>query len=146
MPRDVDKAVCYVIHDVHLLVFTHDTVALTVAGVQVPAGTIESGETPEEAALRELHEETGRSGQVVRSLGVERYDVRPARDEVAVRHFFRMSMEDADVTERWHAGESDPASGERAQAWTCWWLPLADAHVLAAGLGAKIGTAVSERR
>lgn len=141
MPREVDKVVCYLIHDGHLLVFTHDTVPLTAAGVQVPAGTIEPGETPEAAALRELREETGRSGRIVRSLGVERYDVRPARDEVAVRHFFRMSVEDADVTERWHAGESDPASGERPTTWTCWWLPLADAHVLAAGLGAKIGAA-----
>lgn len=35
-------------------VFTNDTI-----GVEVPAGYIDPGETPEEAALRELREETG---------------------------------------------------------------------------------------
>ena len=37
-----------------------------------PSGFIEVGETPEEACLRELKEETGVSGQVVRLLGVSR--------------------------------------------------------------------------
>lgn len=35
-------------------VFTNETI-----GIEVPAGYIDSGETPEEAALRELREETG---------------------------------------------------------------------------------------
>lgn len=35
-------------------VFTNDTI-----GIEVPAGYIDPGETPEEAALRELREETG---------------------------------------------------------------------------------------
>ena len=37
-----------------------------------PSGFIEVGETPEEACLRELKEETGVSGQVVRLVGVSR--------------------------------------------------------------------------
>lgn len=37
-----------------LLIFAHPT-----AGVQVPAGTVEEGETFEDAALREVYEETG---------------------------------------------------------------------------------------
>ncbi len=37
-----------------LLVFAHPT-----AGIQVPAGTVEEGETFEDAVLREAHEETG---------------------------------------------------------------------------------------
>ena len=37
----------------HLLVFRHPT-----AGIQVPAGTIEPGEAPEDTVLRELLEET----------------------------------------------------------------------------------------
>ncbi|WP_144712696.1 NUDIX domain-containing protein [Curtobacterium pusillum] len=145
MPLEVDKVVCYVIHDGHILVFTHDTVALTRTGVRVPAGTIECGETPERAAERELFEETGRSGSVVRSLGTERYDVRPARDEIAVRHFFLMSLQQADVTERWRAGERSRADGGEEVSWTCWWMPLRDAHVLAAGLGARLGWAAADR-
>lgn len=146
MPLEVDKVVCYVIHDEHLLVFTHDTVPLTTAGVQVPAGSIEPGEPPERAAERELLEETGRPGRVVRSLGVERYDVRPTRDEVAVRHCFLMSVPQADVAERWSAGEHSRSDGGEAVSWTCWWIPLQDAHVLAAGLGGRLGAAVTAVR
>jgi len=39
-----------------------------------PSGFIEVGETPEEACLRELKEETGVSGQVLRLVGVRRVD------------------------------------------------------------------------
>lgn len=143
MPLHVQKVVCYVIHDEHLLVFTHDTIPLIRAGVQVPAGTIESGEAPERAAERELFEETGRVGRVVRSLGEQRYDVRPTRDEIAVRHFVLMSTEHADVTEQWGAGERFRSGGGDELSWTCWWMPLRDAHVLAAGLGAKVGVAAA---
>ena len=39
-----------------------------------PSGFIEVGETPEEASLRELKEETGISGQVVRLVGAFRIE------------------------------------------------------------------------
>ena len=39
-----------------------------------PSGFIESGETPEEACLRELKEETGISGRIVKLVGVSRLD------------------------------------------------------------------------
>ncbi|MFZ7089344.1 NUDIX domain-containing protein [Curtobacterium sp. RRHDQ10] len=146
MPLEVDKVVCYVVHDGHLLVFTHDEIPLTRTGVQVPAGTVELGETPADAAERELVEETGRPGRVVRSLGVERYDLRPTRDEIAVRSFFVLSMEQADVSERWRAGEQSPSAGGEVVSWTCWWMPLEDSHVLAAGLGARIGAATAAAR
>jgi ADP-ribose pyrophosphatase YjhB (NUDIX family) len=37
-----------------------------------PAGFIEIGETPEEACLRELKEETGMSGEIIRLIGATR--------------------------------------------------------------------------
>jgi 8-oxo-dGTP pyrophosphatase MutT (NUDIX family) len=37
------------------------------AGIQIPAGTVEAGETPEAAAQREAREETGREGFTLRA-------------------------------------------------------------------------------
>jgi 8-oxo-dGTP pyrophosphatase MutT (NUDIX family) len=44
------------------LVFRHDNPA---AGIQVPAGTVEPGESPREAVLREVAEEAGLTGLIV---------------------------------------------------------------------------------
>src|SRR5690625_6103723 len=56
-PRVVRKVVGYVVREDKLLVFTHDDIPLEVTGVQVPAGTIEIDEAPEDAVLREVLEE-----------------------------------------------------------------------------------------
>lgn len=137
----VEKAVCYVIAEGHLLVFTHDDVDILVTGVQVPAGTVQKDETPAHAAARELFEETGLRGTVSRSLGTELYDLSPARDEIARRHFFQLDVADADVAAVWSSGEVDPATGDSPVSWTCRWIPLAQSHVLAGGLGARLGAA-----
>lgn len=58
MPRIVDKVTAFITrqsedgHD--LLLFQHPN-----AGIQIPAGTVEDGEIPEEAVIREVAEETG---------------------------------------------------------------------------------------
>lgn len=135
----VEKVVCYVVQQDHLLVFTHLDVPLEVTGVQVPAGTIKANESPAEAAIRELCEETGMAGMIARDLGTAEYDLRPARGQIAVRHFFALDVAPADLTARWDAGEPDPEGGGAPHRWTCWWMPIRDAHVLAAGLGARIG-------
>jgi 8-oxo-dGTP pyrophosphatase MutT (NUDIX family) len=46
-----------------LLLFRHPY-----AGIQLPAGTVEPGEVPEEAVLREAEEETGLDGLTLRQL------------------------------------------------------------------------------
>ncbi|MCQ1954751.1 NUDIX domain-containing protein [Arthrobacter sp. zg-Y238] len=139
MVKQVPKVVCYAVQQGHLLVFTHKEVPLAVTGVQVPAGTIRPGEEPADAAVRELQEETGRTGRVAGYLGESRYDLRPMRQEIAARHFFWLEVPPMDPTTRWDAGEPDPEHGGPPAAWTCWWMPLAQAHVLAAGLGAMLG-------
>lgn len=40
-------------------------------GVALPAGLVEYGEAPEQAALREIHEETGLRAEILRLLGWE---------------------------------------------------------------------------
>ncbi len=139
----VQKAVAYVIHCGRLLVFTHDDVSIEVTGVQVPAGTVEAGESPVEAAVREVLEETGLRTRVVRELGTEIYDVRPAKEERHQRHFFQLAPVGDSVPERWQAGEEHPSEGP-AQRWTCWWAPLEHGHVLCAGFGALLGRVVAD--
>lgn len=95
-----------------------------------------------QAAVHETHEETGQHEQVVRVVGVQRYDLRPTRDDAAVRCYVHGRLEAADLTERWTAGESDTSSGVPGMSWT-WWLHLADAHVLAAGFGGLIGVSLT---
>ncbi len=56
-----------------LLLFEHPY-----AGIQIPAGTMEPGETPEQAALREAREETGLTGLTVsRLLGEADFNCAP---------------------------------------------------------------------
>ena len=143
--RLVRKAIGYVVHEERLLVFTHDDVPLEVTGVQVPAGTIKPGEAPEFAVVREVLEETGIAVRVVGDLGVEKYDVWPSKPEVHERHFFQLAPVQDDTPERWSAGEGDPSGGGDVQRWTCYWIPLARAHVLCAGFGARLGEVVPGR-
>lgn len=65
------KVVAYIVRDGRIIVFRHgDDESLDESGIQVPAGTIEPGELPADAALREAHEETGLHGlRLVRYLG-----------------------------------------------------------------------------
>ncbi len=67
MSRIVEKVTAFITrpsekgHD--LLLFLHPN-----AGVQIPAGTVEEGETPEAAVLREAVEETGLAPLTIRRL------------------------------------------------------------------------------
>lgn len=79
--RLVQKVVGYVVRNDRLLVFSHDDIPIEIVGVQVPAGTIEDGEVPATAAVREVLEETNLRTDVVRELGIERYDLWPSKPE-----------------------------------------------------------------
>ena len=52
-----NKVYAYITRGDHLLVFRH--VDFPEAGIQIPGGTLEDGEEPDEAVLREAFEETG---------------------------------------------------------------------------------------
>lgn len=133
----VDKALGYILHCGQLLVLRHVDHPYEQTGLQVPGGTIRSGETPAQAALRECREETGLGGlTLVGQLGRARYDISPLRHEIQRRHFFHLAM-NGPVPERWrsvedHDGLLPPTHLE------CFWLPLRYAHALASGHGALI--------
>ena len=104
-PRVVRKVVGYVVREDKLLVFTHDDIPLEVTGVQVPAGTIEVDETPKDAVLREVLEETGLDTRIVSELGMECYDARPTKPEIHERYFFQLAPIERQVPERWSPGK-----------------------------------------
>ena len=67
------KAWAYITDGERLLVLRHLDQPMHLSGLQVPSGTLEDGETPEEGVLREATEETGREDlEVVRPLGQRR--------------------------------------------------------------------------
>ena len=88
--RRVEKVYTYITQGKRLLVFRH--VDFPAAGIQIPGGTIEYGESPEAAALREAGEETGLQDLVVNGyLGRDEFldtSMTPHRILTAVRKAF----------------------------------------------------------
>jgi ADP-ribose pyrophosphatase YjhB (NUDIX family) len=123
------KAFAYVTNRDRLLVFSHPNVPE--AGTQVPAGTIEPHERPEDAVMREAREETGLERlRLVRFLGDDVRDRREDRglDEIHHRYFFHLAC-DGDPPERWRRHEPDPselAPDEPMPLFELFWAPLPD--------------------
>ncbi|MBJ8020852.1 NUDIX hydrolase [Bacillus cereus] len=91
-----------------LLVFKHRDIHE--AGIQVPGGTVDEGETLEAAILREVQEESG-----LRHLCIERFLAdyiihMKEKQEYEKRHFFHVTLL-TDVKDTWEhivsAGEED---------------------------------------
>ncbi len=84
------KAFAYITHHHKLLVFSHPYAPE--AGIQVPAGTIETGELPGQAVLREAFEETGLTGLILDGfLGAQERDMADfGREEIHYRSFYHL--------------------------------------------------------
>lgn len=76
------------------------------AGLQVPAGTVEFGETPERAACRELTEETGLFDfEICKFLGEATYDMRPFGKNQQHHRFFFHANFTGTAPARWQHAE-----------------------------------------
>lgn len=64
----------------------------------LPKGHLEPGETPEAAALRELKEEAGVTGEILDRLSQERFE--KANEEVLVQYFLVRALSSAEGEER----------------------------------------------
>ncbi|MCY4107452.1 MAG: NUDIX domain-containing protein [Chloroflexi bacterium] len=123
--RVVEKVVAYVTKGTHLLVFRHVDFD---AGIQVPAGTLEPGESPRDGVLREAEEETGLDGlEVRRFLGARDYEMSPyGLAEVHRRYYFHLECK-GDAPSTWRHFESHPSGcpSERIE-FELYWVRLPD--------------------
>jgi 8-oxo-dGTP diphosphatase len=125
MPVLKHKVFAYITHEAHLLVFRHPTAPE--AGIQVPAGTVQAGEPPAVAVLREAAEETGLAGLVLdRLLGEQvRAMADFGRDEVHHRYFYHLRGPAA-PPRAWRHWERDPSDGGAPIPFDFFWVPLPD--------------------
>ena len=117
------KAFAYITWEHALLVFRH--VDFPEAGIQVPAGSIEPGESAEAAALRETFEETGLADfMLVAPLGEQVYDMTPfGKDEIHHRTFFHLRCAEA-PQRTWRHLEQARSDGGEPIAFEFFWAPL----------------------
>ncbi|ESQ77505.1 NUDIX domain-containing protein [Asticcacaulis sp. YBE204] len=138
MKAHKDKALVYCVEAGRLLVFRHVDYSFEEVGIQVPGGSVRSGETPEAAALRELCEETGHDTFVIeRELGSDTYDITPYRAEIQNRHFY-LARPTAPLPARWFAEEAHDGTAPPTRL-EFFWIPLTQGHVLQSGQGALLG-------
>ena len=104
------KVYTYILCQNKLLVFQH--VDFPEAGIQVPGGTVESGEIPYEAAIREAHEESGFDDLILKQkLGIVYRDMREfGFEEIHERHYFHFIFK-VSPAQTWIGYEHFPSDG-----------------------------------
>lgn len=107
----VHKVFAYITHGQRLLVFCHAD--FPEAGIQVPAGTVQSNEPPDAALLREVYEETGLSNFTeVYFLGEQIRDMADFnRDEIHHRYFYHLPYT-GDPPTTWRHNETSGGTAE----------------------------------
>lgn len=125
------KVFAYVTRGEELLVFRHRD--FPEAGLQVPAGTIEEGEDPEQAALRELREESGLTDvRMVGLVGRYLYSPSPHADEAHDRHVYHLELT-GPADDSWLHYEMHPSDGSPPLAFEFFWMSLSDPELQLAG-------------
>ena len=136
MPRPRQKVQCYITRlrasTSQVLVFEH--VDFPEAGIQVPGGSIDPGETASEAALREAWEESGLPGlRVKRYIGAFCWWYEALKEEHE-RHVFHLETSQP-LPERWQHTVS-AGEGDKGLRFAYYWLDAAAAtHALSGDQG-----------
>lgn len=120
----IRKVYAFITRADRLLVFRH--VDHPQAGIQVPGGTVEAGESYAAALWREVGEETGLFGLAFGGL-VGRQRIAIPSGEGAVLHlrrFYHLRL-DAEPLERWRHVEEHASDGSGPLVFEFWWADLA---------------------
>ena len=106
----IEKVYAYITRAGQLLVFRH--VDYPDAGIQCPVGTVDRGETPDQAVLREASEETGLEDLAVKMfLGEDEYPASSTTPGRILRRYFYHLACPKDVPEIWQHQEHHPSDG-----------------------------------
>ena len=120
--RVVEKAFAYITRNDELLVFRH--VDFPEAGIQIPAGTIDPGESAEAAVVREAHEETGlREFHPPVHLGTTDFVSSSDPTTTVRRHFFQLALA-GEAPNRWRHTERHPTGGGDDFLFELYWINL----------------------
>lgn len=110
-PRVLGKAYAYITRGHDVLILT-DLVGKLAGLRQIPGGTMEPGETPEEAVLRECFEETGLPGLKIGTyVGYLECPCPVHDDEWQLRHYFHVTADPSPTIDAWDHVEETPFDG-----------------------------------
>lgn len=118
------KAYALITKDLQLLVFKQPD--FPEAGTQIPGGTIEPGETPAQAVMREAQEETGLGNLILTDfLGETEFNSAIyGKEGIHHRYFYHLACPEAPSA--WTHGEFSPSEGENESiVYEFYWLNLA---------------------
>ncbi|HWI63289.1 MAG TPA: NUDIX domain-containing protein [Symbiobacteriaceae bacterium] len=112
-----------------LLVFEHAD--FPDAGIQVPAGSIDPGETPDHAVLRETLEEAGLTDvTIIKYVGCFPWFY-PAQQVIHQRHVYHLAVTKP-VPDRWEQVVSGGVE-DKGMRFICYWMDLPSAATALSG-------------
>lgn len=124
MPPIKHKVYAYITHSDRRLIFSHPD--FPEAGLQVPGGTMEAGEDPADAVMREAFEETGLRNLRLGTFLGQYDDTLTASGEIQRRRFYHLICDET-PPERWQHFEMNPSDGSPAPIrFEFFWVPVAD--------------------